>query len=279
MKVQRVKVQHGDDGTARDASSAYPLPASVPSATTTGTITAANTTPDAGTGTAGSSVVLTIPDGHASVSLQLSGTFSAGTTLAFQTSIDGGATWWYTNARRSANTLGVNETISMTSTDVVGGAAPTGGNPSFWRGTTGSSAMYRVTCISFTPGDSIAVRLLSSGGVGGTYQLGSLPAGTSTIGAFKKAPAATGTITSVTAAAASTLLLAANSGRLGATFFNDSSATLYLALAGSASTTAYTVQVPAGGYYELPNDGCGYVGAVYGIWSAANGAARVTELT
>jgi hypothetical protein len=102
---------------------------------------------------------------------------------------------------------------------------------------------------------------------------------TNTIGNIRKAPSSTGTITSVTAAAASTLLLAGNTNRLGAAFYNDSTATLYLALAGAASTTAYTVQVPAGGYYELPNDGCGYVGAVYGIWSAANGAARVTELT
>jgi hypothetical protein len=105
------------------------------------------------------------------------------------------------------------------------------------------------------------------------------PAGTNTIGNIRKAPSATGTITSVTAAAADTTLLAANTNRLGATFYNDSTAVLYLALTTTASTTAYTVQVPAGGYYELPNDGCGYVGAVHGIWSAANGAARVTELT
>jgi hypothetical protein len=106
-----------------------------------------------------------------------------------------------------------------------------------------------------------------------------LLAGAAVIGAIKKAPSTTGTITSVTSAASSTQLLASNSSRLGATFYNESTAVLYLALAGSASVTAYTVQVPAGGYYELPNDGCGYTGSVFGIWAAANGACRVTELT
>jgi len=201
VKVERVKVGYGDDGTYRDSSTAFPLPSVTPSATTTGNITAANTTPDAGAGTANSSVVLTVPDGHSAVSIQLSGTFSAGTTVAFQTSIDGGTTWWYTNARRSLNTLGANETQSLTSTDVTGGAAPNGGNPSFWRGTTGSSALYRVTCISYTAADNVTVRILSSAGMGGTYQLGSLPAGVSNIGGLYPAPSVTlGTATGTTAA-------------------------------------------------------------------------------
>lgn len=95
----------------------------------------------------------------------------------------------------------------------------------------------------------------------------------------RKAASATGTLSSVAAATASTTLLAANTNRLGATFFNDSTAVLHLALAAAASTTAYTVRVAAGQLYELPNDGCGYVGPVSGVWAAANGAVRVTELT
>lgn len=90
-------------------------------------------------------------------------------------------------------------------------------------------------------------------------------------------PAATSAVTSVTAAASDTSLLSANALRKGASVFNDSTATLYLSLAATAaSTTAFTIKLAAGAYYEIP---FAYSGAVRGIWSAANGAARVTEMT
>lgn len=91
----------------------------------------------------------------------------------------------------------------------------------------------------------------------------------------QKPVTANATPASVTAATSSTSLLAANANRRGATIFNDSTAILYLALAGSASTTAFTTKVQPDGYYEVPFD---YAGAIFGIWAAANGAARVTEL-
>jgi hypothetical protein len=88
----------------------------------------------------------------------------------------------------------------------------------------------------------------------------------------------TGTRTAVVSAAADTSLLAANTSRYGATIFNDTDKTLYLALGSvAASTTSYTVQVPALGLYEVPYAFCG---AVRGIWAAApTGSARITELT
>jgi hypothetical protein len=81
--------------------------------------------------------------------------------------------------------------------------------------------------------------------------------------------------TNVAAAVADTSLLAANKYRLGATITNDSVATLYLKLGTGASATSHTVQIPRGGYYELP---FGYNQAVNGYWSAALGSARVTEI-
>ncbi|MHB8603891.1 MAG: hypothetical protein ACYDCK_01445 [Thermoplasmatota archaeon] len=81
---------------------------------------------------------------------------------------------------------------------------------------------------------------------------------------------------SVASSAASVQLLAANSNRNGATIFNDSSQILYLKLGVTASTTSYTLQVPPNGYYEVP---FGYSGEIDGIWAAANGNARITELT
>lgn len=82
---------------------------------------------------------------------------------------------------------------------------------------------------------------------------------------------------SVNAAAASTLLSAEDKTRLGLSIYNDSAADLYVLFgpAGSvASTSNFSVKVLSGGYYEVPT---GYVGPVYGIWSSAVGAARLTR--
>ena len=96
--------------------------------------------------------------------------------------------------------------------------------------------------------------------------------------AVRPVRSATGTITSVNAATSTTTLLASNTSRVKATFYNDSTATLYLALASGASTTAYTVQLGPGAYFETPTDVV-YTGIITGIWSATGGAARCTELT
>jgi hypothetical protein len=89
--------------------------------------------------------------------------------------------------------------------------------------------------------------------------------------------AATAVITSVAGSLTTGVLKAANTSRLGLTVFNDSTANLYLAFAASATTSAYTVKIGAGGYWEMPRP-C-YTGAVSGIWDVANGNARVTEMT
>jgi hypothetical protein len=85
-------------------------------------------------------------------------------------------------------------------------------------------------------------------------------------------------ITSVAAAAGTQQLLAANGNRANFVVYNDSTAILYLSFDGAASTTHYTVQVPAQGYFEHPA-GAVYTGIVTGVWSAVNGNARITELT
>ena len=87
-----------------------------------------------------------------------------------------------------------------------------------------------------------------------------------------------GSVTSVPAAVGTTQLLAPNGNRANFVVYNDSTAVLYLSFDGAASTTHYTVQVPAQGYFEHPA-GAVYTGMVTGVWSAANGNARITELT
>jgi len=93
----------------------------------------------------------------------------------------------------------------------------------------------------------------------------------------KARPSGTGTITRVNAAAASTLILASNANRLGASIFNDSDAIAYVACAASASTSLFTLKMlPNTGPYELPFH---YTGDVYATWASATGAAVMTEFT
>lgn len=85
----------------------------------------------------------------------------------------------------------------------------------------------------------------------------------------------TGTLTSVAASMSSQTLLAANASRRGYTLWNNSTATLYVLNAtGTATTSSASVPIGPQEYYEVPFN---YKGIVSGIWSAANGAALITE--
>lgn len=97
------------------------------------------------------------------------------------------------------------------------------------------------------------------------------------------APAHTPTLSFVNSSASSVTLLAANSARKQASFFNTSTADLYLREDGGAATTTtgFTVLLRAsGGYYELPVGAHGSIttGTITGIWTAAgSGGCAVTE--
>jgi hypothetical protein len=85
----------------------------------------------------------------------------------------------------------------------------------------------------------------------------------------------TATLANVTSAATSVTVFSANGAARARAVYNDSTAVLYLKFGTTASTTSYTVQIAAGGYYEFPLPL--YGGRVDGIWASANGAARTTE--
>jgi hypothetical protein len=88
---------------------------------------------------------------------------------------------------------------------------------------------------------------------------------------------ATATRSDVTSVATNTTLLASNASRKGAIIFNDSTKNLFVRFgAGAATATDFTTLLRAGDNYEVP---FGYTGQIQGIWSVANGAARITELT
>ncbi|PSB16055.1 hypothetical protein C7B65_22790 [Phormidesmis priestleyi ULC007] len=88
--------------------------------------------------------------------------------------------------------------------------------------------------------------------------------------------AAIGTPTTVASAITSNILLATNAARKGSTIYNSSTSRLYIALGAVATTSAFTVFLEPGGYYETP---FWFTGTIHGIWTAANGNALVTELT
>lgn len=85
-----------------------------------------------------------------------------------------------------------------------------------------------------------------------------------------------GAITSVTASTSTGVLLASNASRKGATIYNDGLAQLFVACAATASTTAFTYKLQAGSSVNIDFN---YTGTISGIWSAALGAARITEFT
>lgn len=87
---------------------------------------------------------------------------------------------------------------------------------------------------------------------------------------------ATSTLTSVAASATTVSLLASNTARKGAVITNDSTAILYLALSSSSSLTAFSFKLFPNSAFVLDTL---YTGAISGIWSAASGSARITELT
>ena len=87
----------------------------------------------------------------------------------------------------------------------------------------------------------------------------------------------TATLSSPAAASTSAVLVAASSNRKGVIITNEGSTILYLAFAATASTTAYTVQVPATTGQFVLDPSSGYGGPISGIWAGSpTGNARVT---
>ena len=94
---------------------------------------------------------------------------------------------------------------------------------------------------------------------------------------FDSSRPANATLTSVATSTTSAELAAANAARRQLFIHNDSSKTLYVAFAATATTTAFTVAIGANG--SVPFALNGYTGVVSGILSSGSGNARVTEVT
>lgn len=86
----------------------------------------------------------------------------------------------------------------------------------------------------------------------------------------------TATISSLAMSITSQVLLAANANRRGFIIYNDSLGMLFVSFTGTASTTAFSTKIQAGGEYE---PGVDYTGVISAIGSVAVGNVRITEFT
>lgn len=101
---------------------------------------------------------------------------------------------------------------------------------------------------------------------------------TATVGMpVEDAPSGTATLANVAASATSVTIDAANTSRKGLLLVNDSTASCFVKYGATASATSYTVFMGPGAYWEMPKPI--YTGTIDGIWTAAAGNMRVTELT
>ena len=86
-------------------------------------------------------------------------------------------------------------------------------------------------------------------------------------------------VTSLTSSAvlSSSLLLAPSDNRLRVSFYNHSSAALYIKFDTGASVTDFSVKVASGSYFETPTPT--HTGSITGAWDAthAGGLLMITE--
>lgn len=164
--------------------------------------------------------------------------------------------------------------------------APLVGNGLSVYGHAGDALTYAVSAKPWPPFASAIVP--GSGGGGGgavTVDGGTLDVLTSITDpvtvqgtVFTEVATATATPANVAASLTSVTLAASNASRRGLTVFNETvTGTLRLVTDGApASATHYTVALVPGAYWEMPAPPT--AAAVTGIWTVADGAARVTEV-
>lgn len=86
------------------------------------------------------------------------------------------------------------------------------------------------------------------------------------------------TLSDVASSATNVTLLAANASRIGAIITNDSTADLFIKFGTTATTSSFTAKLSTNDAFVI-DSALLYKGAIDGIWSSANGFARITEFS
>ncbi len=167
--------------------------------------------------------------------------------------------------------------VSLTSTTITGTVAAT--QSGAWAVTANAGTNLNTSALALeTTQAAMSAKLPAA--LGQTTMAASLSvaiaSNQSTLPVSQGAVATTATLANVSGATSSTSIFASNGSAKARQVTNDSTASLYLKFGTTASATSYTVLIPPQGYYEFPLPV--YTGAVDGIWTAANGAARTTEV-
>ena len=86
--------------------------------------------------------------------------------------------------------------------------------------------------------------------------------------------------TQVSASATVVTLLAANTSRAAASFFNKSTDSLFIKLGATATNSDYYIELRNDEYMDIPIASSKiYQGIITGIWSGTNGDVKITETT
>jgi len=133
-------------------------------------------------------------------------------------------------------------------------------------------AVYNSAGITLSDGDEAGLFLDSQGRLSTTSA--PLSSTTDEVSTVSK-PVSTSTGSNVNSSATSVTILASNTSRRAASIFNHSTQDLYIKEGTTASATDFLTIIPPNSLYELPSPM--YTGKIDGIWTAANGAARVVE--
>ena len=257
--------------------------------TATGTITTQNLVP-AGVATTGSSVSIDL-DNKGTATIQVTGTYTG--ALSAQITTDG--TNWIT----PTNTVFKNMVTGANSVTIPSASV------GIWQIEVIGHAKFRLSALAAVTGTAtIALRAAANTSqvsvAGGATAANQTTGNTSLAEISTKLPAslgakapsaslsvtqafaATSTLANVASSATSVTLLAANNNRKTAIIINDSTSDLYVTLnASAASTTNYSLFLAAkvGNTPSfLAINGDDYSGEIRGIWSSANGFARITEV-
>lgn len=206
----------------------------------------------------GVSQVVTLDAGTCtSASIFCYGTFS-GINLAFEISPDN-SQWFSCQGQKVADGA-ISATSGVMSTSLPAWDLPLHG-----------ARYIRVRCTAYTSG-TVYVYIISS--MGSDPISTNIPSG---VQAITPKVASNVALSNVTASITSVVLLANNPTRLGAVLHNDSTAILYLKYSVTASNTSYTYKIGPDDHWEMPDNLC-WTGSIAGIWTAATGTARITEL-